>query len=63
MTAAEEAALRDEARQNPAIAQHVASLLEMELRARAIADVLARKADFGRTVAGLPFGGTGHEQA
>ena len=51
MTPAEEAALREEARQNPALAPHVASLLEMHLRAKAMAAVLARKAELGRAVA------------
>lgn len=48
MTPAEETALREEARQNPALVPHVESLLAMQLRAKAIADVLARKADMGR---------------
>lgn len=48
MTPAEETALREEARQNPALAPHVESLLAMQMRAKAIADVLAKKTDLGR---------------
>lgn len=51
MTPSEEAALREEVRRDPALAPHVQSLIEMQLRAAAIADVLARKADLGRAVA------------
>lgn len=48
MTPAEVTALQEEARRDPRLAPHVASLIEMDLRAKAIADVLARKADLGR---------------
>lgn len=50
MTPAEIAALEEEARQNPALAPHIHSLIAMRMRAKAIADMLARKADLGRAL-------------
>lgn len=52
MTPADEAKLREDARRDPSLAAHVAALLHAARVAQAIADVLARKADLGRRVAG-----------